>query len=92
MGEISPFAFEKLQGFKPSQFGALCAKCVYTSASSLPEHSLECESWRLEVSGPGGHKVFEKACGGGGERAISCFDLLSSPETTGFSHKEGLAS
>lgn len=64
MGEILPFAFEKLRGFKPSQFGLCFAKCVCTSASLLPQRSLGCESQRLEVSGPGRCKVFEKACGG----------------------------
>lgn len=52
--------------------------CVRASASLLPQCSLGCESQRLEVSGPGGCEVFEKACGGG-ETSISCFDLLSSP-------------
>lgn len=66
MGKIPSFAFEKLRGFKPSQFGPFCAKCVCTSASLLPPCSLGCESQRLEVSGPGGCKVFEKACGGRG--------------------------
>lgn len=64
MGEIPSFAFEKLRGFKPSQFGPFCAKCVCASASVLPQRSLGCESQRLEVSGPGGCKVFERACGG----------------------------
>lgn len=64
MGEIPSFAFEKLRGFKPSQFGPFCAKCVCASARLLPQCSLGCESQRLEVSGPGGCKVFEKACGG----------------------------
>ena len=70
MGEIPSFAFEKLRGFKPSQFGPFCAKCVCASASLLPQRSLGCESQRLEVSGPGGCKVFEKACGGGWGRFL----------------------
>lgn len=61
----------------PVNLGHACAR-----ASLLPQQSLGCESQRLEVSGPGGCKVFEEACGG--KRAISCFNLLSLPETTGF--------
>lgn len=87
MGEIPPFAFEKLRGFKPSQFGLCCAKCMCDSASPLPQHSLGCESQRLEVSGPGRCKVFEKACGGKREDGSGSFPVLSSPETTGFLHK-----
>lgn len=77
MGEIPLFAFEKLRGFKPSQFVLCCTSFVCAAASPLPQHSLGCESQRLKVSGPGRCKVFEKACGerreeGGWERVISC--------------------
>lgn len=65
MEEIHPFAFEKLKGFKPSQFVPLRAKCVCTaSASLLPQRSLGCESLSLKVPGPRGHEVFERPCGG----------------------------
>lgn len=63
---------------KSSEVFKLCrANCVYASASTPPQHSLGCESQRLEVSGPGRCKVFEKACGGRRregrwERVISC--------------------
>lgn len=35
---------------------------VCASAAPLPQHSLGCESQRLEVSGPRGCKVFERTC------------------------------
>lgn len=53
------FAFEKLRGFKPSQFGPFCAKCM-CSSSLLPQRSLRCESQRLEVSGPGGARCLRR--------------------------------
>lgn len=65
MGEIPPSAFEKLRGFKPSQFGPFCAKCMCSSASPLPQCSLRCESQRLEVSGPGGARCLRSHAEGG---------------------------
>lgn len=53
------FIFEKLRGFKPSQIGPFCAKCM-CSSSLLPQRSLRCESQRLEVSGPGGARCLRR--------------------------------
>lgn len=75
VGGILPLAFEKLRGFKASQFGAFCAECMCASASLLPQRSLRCESQRLEVSGPGGARCLRRPAEGGGRRVDDHFLL-----------------
>lgn len=71
-----------------SQFRPFCAKSVCASASLPPLRSLGCESQRLEVSSPGGCKVFE-TCGvrwGGTFPVLACY---LPTETAGFLNKVG---